>query len=94
MAIFNLNFLLKVGQVEMCQNPSPISTAVRLFPAPLHKCVRPSYRYIVNRFEKNARSGQYKSYDKYNYLIFIATPPTPHRTEGLNGADHKMVYKI
>ena len=26
MAIFNLNFLLKVGQVEMCQNPSPIST--------------------------------------------------------------------
>ena len=28
MAIFNLNFLLKVGQVEMCQNPSPISTLV------------------------------------------------------------------
>ena len=28
MAIFNLNFLLKVGQVEMCQNPSPISTFV------------------------------------------------------------------
>ena len=29
MAIFNLNFLLKVGQVEMCQNPSPISTGDR-----------------------------------------------------------------
>ena len=28
MAIFNLNFLLKVGQVEMCQNPSPISTSL------------------------------------------------------------------
>ena len=28
MAIFNLNFLLKVGQVEMCQNPSPISTGI------------------------------------------------------------------
>ena len=44
------------------------SRAVRLFPAPLHKCVRPSYRYIVNRFEKNARSGPYGSYDKYNSL--------------------------
>ena len=26
MTIFRLNFLLKVGQIEMCQNPSFIST--------------------------------------------------------------------
>ena len=29
MAIFRLNFLLKVGQMKVCQNPSFISTKIK-----------------------------------------------------------------
>ena len=32
MTIFRLNFLLKVGQMKVCQNPSFISTLILCYP--------------------------------------------------------------
>ena len=44
MTIFRLNFLLKVGQMKVCQNPSFISTAIdtirMLFVIPGKKIVK------------------------------------------------------
>ena len=55
MAIFNLKFLLKARQVEMCQNPSPISTNFFPLNSP-QKCdldviyVLPLFSPKINRF--------------------------------------------